>query len=233
MAGFLDSLWEIVFPTPRICPLCQKKQSKLCICSDCMKKLAKYNQEHKHCERCGSFGVSENNCQNHRLWPEYLVSNKSLWPYQDEYRRVILDFKFHRQPWLAELLAELLVPLADSEGEIVIPVPISKERLNERGFNQSALLAENIAKQLNIPYAVDVLLKTKNTPRQSSLRYYERQKSLEGALSISKPEKIIGKKIILVDDVCTSGATLMACAKILHEYSQNEIYALTVCGGVC
>ena len=229
--GIIDSLWEIIFPTPRICPLCQKKQSTLMICEECQEKLATYYANHERCARCGTFGTNEKNCPNHQNWPDYLKSNKSLWPYSDEYRQVLLSFKFKAQPWLAQMLGKMLADLADGQGEIVIPVPISRERLAERGFNQSAVLAKEIAKTLELPYADNVLLKIKNTPKQSSLSRSARQENLNNALAIKHPEKISGKKIILVDDICTTGATLAACAEILHQYSGEDIYALTVCNG--
>lgn len=228
----VSKLWEIVFPTPRICPLCEKKQSKLMICEDCQQKLATYQREHQHCARCGTFGVDETNCSNHRHWPNYLCNNKSLWPYQDEYRQVLLSFKFRGQPWLAQMLGQMLAMIAEQEGEVVIPVPISRQRLQERGFNQSALLAKEIAKTLELPYIDNVLLKVKNTPKQSSLPREARLKNLNDAFLIKHPEKIRGKKIILVDDICTTGTTLASCAKVLHEYSQADIFALTVCNGI-
>ncbi len=229
--GILDALWEIIFPTPRICPLCQKKQSTLMICEDCRKKLADYYNEHERCERCGTFGTTAEKCPNHQSWPAYLVSNKSLWPYTDEYRQVLLSFKFKAQPWLAQMLGKMLADLAEPGEKIIIPVPISRERLAERGFNQSAVLAKEIAKALELDYADNVLLKIKNTPKQSSLSRNARLENLNNALAIKHAEKIKGKKIILVDDICTTGATLAACAQILHTYSEEEIFALTVCSG--
>ena len=230
--SFSESLWEMIFPSPRICPLCEKKQSELMICEECREKLASFYAEHLRCARCGTFGTNEEHCLNHQNWPPYLKNNKSLWPYEKEYRQVLLSFKFRAQPWLAQMLGSMLADLADKSGEIVIPVPISKERLAERGFNQSALLAKEIAKNLNLPYADNVLVKIKNTPNQSTLSREERRNNLNDALSIKHPEKIKGKKIILVDDICTTGATLAACAQILHEYSGEDIFALTVCNGV-
>lgn len=202
------------------------------ICEDCQQKLATYQREHQHCARCGTFGVDETNCSNHRHWPNYLCNNKSLWPYQDEYRQVLLSFKFRGQPWLAQMLGQMLAMIAEQEGEVVIPVPISRQRLQERGFNQSALLAKEIAKTLELPYIDNVLLKVKNTPKQSSLPREARLKNLNDAFLIKHPEKIRGKKIILVDDICTTGTTLASCAKVLHEYSQADIFALTVCNGI-
>ena len=167
----LDSLWEILFPTPRICVLCQKKQPQIGVCPDCQKKLAEYKKNTLRCKRCGTFGVSEAICPNHRNWPQFLKNNQSLWPYFGEYRRLLLNFKFKGQPWLAEALAHLMAPLV-SKGDIIIPVPISAERLKERKFNQSALLAKYLAQETGIEYAEDVLLKIKNTPRQSTLHHF-------------------------------------------------------------
>ena len=227
----LDSLWEILFPTPRICVLCKKKQPQIGVCPDCQKKLAEYKKNTLRCKRCGTFGVSEAICPNHRNWPQFLKNNQSLWPYFGEYRRLLLNFKFKGQPWLAEALAHLMAPLV-SKGDIIIPVPISAERLKERKFNQSALLAKYLAQETGIEYAEDVLLKIKNTPRQSTLHYNERQKNLQGALMVQNEQKIAGKDIILVDDICTTGATILACAEILHKYSHKDIYGITLCNGI-
>lgn len=229
--GILDSLWEMIFPTPRICILCKKKQEQIGICPACREKLAAYRQNHCRCSRCGTFGVTEENCPNHRKWPQYLKSNQSLWPYYGEYRKTLLEFKFKGQPWLAEALAKQMAPLV-TKGDIIIPVPISAERLKERKFNQSALLAKYLARETGLEYAENVLIKIKNTPRQSTLSYAERQKSLQGALAVKNEQKIIGKDIILVDDICTTGATILTCAQILHEQTKGDIYGITLCSGI-
>lgn len=123
---------------------------------------------------------------------------------------------------------------------IVIPIPLSKKRYRERGFNQAELIAEYIAKKLDASLVTNVLIKIKDSPKQSEAKDWdERLKNIEGCFAVVKPELITGKNIILVDDVFTSGATMNEAIKILRNPTSlselrgaptkvGEIIALTV-----
>ncbi|KKR02634.1 MAG: Phosphoribosyltransferase [Candidatus Yanofskybacteria bacterium GW2011_GWA1_39_13] len=115
---------------------------------------------------------------------------------------------------------------------LLIPVPLHLRRLNWRGFNQSELLAKNISDTFQMEMAVDVVERTINaTPQADIKEREERLKNLNGIFRIKNKEKIIGREVLLVDDVCTTGATLNECAKILKAGGASRVVALVVARG--
>jgi len=112
--------------------------------------------------------------------------------------------------------------------DIIISVPISKKRNKERGYNQSFLIAKEISKQLNIKIVNDCLYKNKNIIEQSKLGKEERKENIQGVYSILNSEKIKNKKIVLVDDIFTTGSTANECCKMLREADVKEIAVLTI-----
>ncbi len=114
-------------------------------------------------------------------------------------------------------------------GFIVIPIPLSKKRLRERGFNQAELIAKYVAEKFNLPIVQDVLIKIKDSPKQSEAKNYkERLKNVEGCFAVKNPELIKGKNIILVDDVFTSGATVKEAIKNLKIARIKKVIVFTV-----
>jgi len=108
-------------------------------------------------------------------------------------------------------------------------MPLHKNREEKRGFNQSELLSEEISKILTLPIINGAILRIKETKPQAELRGWEQRKvNMEKSFSVSNPEKIAGKNIILVDDVCTSGATANEAVKTLKENGAKKIIVLVV-----
>ena len=112
--------------------------------------------------------------------------------------------------------------------DTIIPVPISKQRKKERGYNQSELIAEELAYNMNIQYNRYCLLKIKNITEQSKLNKEERQKNIQGVYRIKKSELLKDKKILLIDDIYTTGSTVNECCKILRYAQPEKIGVLTV-----
>jgi ComF family protein len=112
---------------------------------------------------------------------------------------------------------------------IVIPIPLHKNRQRERGFNQAELLGKIISEKLNLVMRRDLLVRVKETKNQAELKNWkDRKKNLEKSFAVTAPEIIRKKNIILVDDVCTSGATIEEAAKTLKESGTRKIIALVV-----
>ncbi|HRF10333.1 MAG TPA: ComF family protein, partial [Xanthobacteraceae bacterium] len=127
--------------------------------------------------------------------------------------------------WMARTGGEIL-----QECDALIPVPLHWTRLFQRRFNQSAALAQAIARQKNIAVIDDVLLRVRATPPQVGLAREERARNVHGAFSIAQAEraKVKGKRIVLVDDVLTTGATANACARVLRRAGAARIDVLTL-----
>lgn len=110
----------------------------------------------------------------------------------------------------------------------MIPVPLHRARKRERGFNQSEILAEGISQVLDRTTLNTVLKRKRNTKDQTHLNVQQRKENVEGAFVVAHPDKVMGKMIILVDDVMTTGATLNECAKMLLEAGAIRIFAVTL-----
>jgi len=128
---------------------------------------------------------------------------------------------------LAELLTDYL-RLNPLPGEAIVPVPLHSRRLKERGYNQSGLLAKELGKLTNLPVIQDCLIRIKEArPQVKASDVKERRSNVANAF-ICQNEKISGKQIILVDDVCTSGATLESCASALKSKGAIMVWGLTL-----
>ncbi|MHB9034435.1 MAG: ComF family protein [Anaerolineae bacterium] len=130
---------------------------------------------------------------------------------------------------LAAPLADLLFTTFQMHGiscDLIIPVPLHRARLRERGYNQSVLLAVGLAERTGIPAMESALLRTKNTPAQVGLSREQRHQNMHGAFR--SMQSLNGRNILLIDDVCTTGATLEACAEVLVASGAHSVQALTL-----
>ena len=110
----------------------------------------------------------------------------------------------------------------------IIPVPISKKRYKERGYNQSLLIANEISKQTNLELVNNCLIKTKNIIEQSKLNKEDRQQNIQGVYSIQNEEIITNKKVLLIDDIYTTGSTVNECSKMLQQARPERIGVLVL-----
>lgn len=147
--------------------------------------------------------------------------------YTDEARKLVLAFKHGHRIALASLLArQMLARLPLLEGDwLVVPVPLHRWRLWRRGFNQSALLADEIARARGLDLLVDGLVRTRATPPLGELGRKQRAQVLQGAIAVNtaRAERLKGAQVLLVDDVMTSGATTTACLKVLRKAGADKV----------
>jgi ComF family protein len=142
--------------------------------------------------------------------------------------RAIVRLKYEARPDLARPLGDLLFRALASQGPslkeaVVVPVPLHPSRLAERGFNQSALFARRIARQLGAPFAPRVLARRRDTPRQANLHRDARLANVAGAFLARQPQRVQARTVLLVDDVCTTGATLEACSSALVDAGARSV----------
>lgn len=152
--------------------------------------------------------------------------------YEGVIRECIHALKYENNQALGEMFSEWLVDLVrDFQWQIdmVIPVPLSTQRVQQRGYNQSALIAKPVALKLEVIYAPFGLKRIRNTPSQVGLSAQERHTNVEGAFQ-ANPKVVEGKHVLLVDDVSTTGATIGACAAALKVAKSTDVYCLTVAG---
>ncbi len=146
--------------------------------------------------------------------------------YEGALREVIHFYKFNRIKRLAAPLSELLCSMDLPAADVIAPVPLSKKRLKERGFNQSLIPARKLSSKLNITLSENLLIKTRDTIPQSMMTKRDRLKSLKGAFRVSVA--LDNSKVILVDDVLTTGATLNHCSLALLEAGAKEVYGVVI-----
>ena len=151
--------------------------------------------------------------------------------------RAILLLKFENIDPLGKLFARWLAQLAMDGGpafqaDVVVPVPLHRQRERERGYNQAALIAKPLAKLLGLPYKSVLLTRTRPRPDKHLLSCEERWESVRGAFATRPGSQVDNLRVLLVDDVMTSGATLDSCAKTLREAGARSVIGLTVARAV-
>jgi ComF family protein len=140
----------------------------------------------------------------------------------------IHQLKYRNAFAVAEPLGMLMVDAWSkwqTDVDVVIPVPLHMQRQKKRGYNQSALLVEVFCRELSLTSNLQILFRTRKTPPQVGLSAKERRTNVKGAFTVQNPQFIKGGNILLVDDVCTTGATLMAAAEVLHAAGANTVSA--------
>jgi ComF family protein len=160
--------------------------------------------------------------------------SRSMGIYDKVLKKSIHLFKYYREKKLAKPLGKLMVDYLlknnefENELDLIIPVPLHKNDLKRRGFNQSVLLGKVIGDYFSIPVRESVLIKKKLTSFQVNLSKKEREKNILRAFSVEKPEEIKGKNILILDDVFTTGATVEECAKELMKARAKNVFVLTL-----
>jgi ComF family protein len=131
-------------------------------------------------------------------------------------------------PFLASKMAEeALRRLGEGPADRVLPVPLHPTRLRERTFNQAELLADAVARRMGIPCEKELLIRCRPTRPQAELTREERSRNVRGAFDLRRGSSLKGQRLILVDDVLTTGATAEACAKLLKSAGTRSVWAVT------
>jgi ComF family protein len=172
-------------------------------------------------------------CQSCLTEPPPYSLHRSCGKYEGVLKDIILLFKFNGKKVLGEKLAYFAYRVLKANkkllnSEIIIPVPLHPKREKERGFNQSEILGYELARLTNKKFIKNVLIKIKNTPPQSILDFKERRKNVKGVFLVKNNSFIYKKNILLIDDVYTSGFTIIECSKVLKKAGAKEIFAFTL-----
>jgi ComF family protein len=162
---------------------------------------------------------------------------RSFGVYEGALARAIVLLKFECIEPLGEWFARQLqsIVLANEaclEADVVVPVPLHRNRQKERGFNQVELFARPLASLLGLPFKPVLLMRTRPRPEKHLLRYEERWEAVRGAFAMKRDGRVDNLRVLLLDDVMTTGATLDACAKALREAGASSVLGLTVARAV-
>ncbi len=161
--------------------------------------------------------------------PSYTKA-RSLFAYVPPLRDAIRLFKYHRKVVLAEDLGNLMMQAFEPfpEVDVLMAVPLFPTRLREREFNQALLLADRVNRRLRLPLSQDNLVRIRQQPSQTELTRAARLKNLRRTFTVLRPKEVAGKRILLIDDVMTTGTTVNECAKVLRRAGASDVYVCTL-----
>lgn len=156
-----------------------------------------------------------------------------LFRYESLVRKLILRYKFSNKAYLNHFFANRIAENEENrkllkQYDMIIPVPMHKKKMQKRGYNQTELVANELEKSLRIPARKDILSKVVNTTTQSKLGGKARQSNIQHAFFIQNDIEVEDKKIILLDDIYTTGATSEECSRVLKEAGASEILVLVL-----
>ena len=193
------------------------------------------------CERCGLPQAGEITtkfeCQNCRETELHFRAARSAVVANEFMLDLIHRYKYQRELWFEPFLADLLVraagPVLAREGcDLIVPVPLHPAKRREREFNQAEHLGKRLSRSTKIPLNTKLLKRVKPTQTQTLLTREQRAANVQRAFALRPSAKLAGGRVVLVDDVFTTGATTSACAKILLAAGADDICVWTVARGV-
>ena len=210
------------------------------LCWDCRGALAVISAP--FCSVCGEpvYGSIDHDyvchgCVTHP--PGYRRARAAI-HYDDHGKRLVIQFKYNQALWLQSLLVELLASAlqshyADEAYDGLCAVPLHPVKRRERGYNQSMLLARALSRRVGIPLLGQrSLRRVRPTPSQTRLTARQRLTNVKGAFATSRPDEWTGKRLLIVDDVMTTGATVGACARVLMDAGARSVDVITVARGM-
>lgn len=156
-----------------------------------------------------------------------------IFKYGGPIREELIKYKFDEKSYSYKMFANLFlkdekIKEKIKEYDLIIPVPISKSRLKQRGYNQTELIAKDISRKTKIDYIKNVLYKKQNNVPQSSLNREQRQMNAKGMYEIKNQDLIYNKSILIFDDIYTTGSTVNECSKVLMKAKPKEIGVITI-----
>ncbi len=231
-----ELLLDLIYP--RRCPVCDNVlpfRGGL-ICKACAGELETVSEP--SCRKCGRrlFSETAEYCRDCLSVSHTFDRCISAFIYNDAMQRSIFRFKYGNRKEYAHFFVQSMARIGGREikalrPEALIPVPLHKKRLFERGFNQAELLAKGLSKELGIPVITGLLERRKNTAPQKMLSREARRKNLKKAFQLSSCDVKL-KRVIVIDDIYTTGSTLDEIAFLLKGAGVQEVYGFTLCSGV-
>ena len=216
----LKQLINLVFPIK--CIFCGELlgfDNKVSICNECYGKIPFFDD------------------RVYELGPLYSFDNCiCLCEYSGIIKDAIKRYKFYNKPayyrTFGKLLADKIMRVTTADKiDIIISIPLNKDRQNQRGYNQSYLISNYISKLLKISEKSYALGKVRNTGVQSLMNRNLRAANVEGAYKVLYPEKVKGRRVFLIDDILTTGSTLSECSRVLKESGAVEVTAVAIASG--
>ena len=216
------------FISPRLCVVCGERlaPTERSICSVCMLHLPRTTYQFS----------PDDNPMAQLFWHLTPVERAAALLYYEphsELARIIYDLKYHERPDIGEDMGRLManeMQLAHyfDDIDVLLPVPLSRKRLRQRGYNQSEQLAIGISDIIHLPIVNKALRRKHFVKSQTRLSRHERQENVEDMFELRDSSQLEGKHVLLIDDICTTGATLIACIDALRNIPGIRLSVLTL-----
>ncbi len=229
MNSFINIIEKLFFPWDTCCNGCKsEKVYQYGLCENCFRSLTK--PEGSRCEICldkiNTAGLCKS-CLEKK--PDYICLYCAFL-FENLGRKLIHEFKFRNKRYLKHLFAALCAEAVPKEiwekCTLLIPVPLSKKRYRQRGYNQAELLARELSIRYNIPVNTSILYKHEGEKQMALLNKEERRKNIKGLYAANGTLK--NQTVLLIDDIVTTGETLRACAAQLKKAGAEAIYCLAI-----
>ncbi|MCM1083019.1 MAG: ComF family protein [Clostridium sp.] len=230
-----DKVLNLVYPPS--CALCGDLLSKgeRYICTACDVLLPRVTEP--TCFKCGK-EISDDEaelCEDCLRHERSFVRGFPAMNYDETFQESIAAFKYHGKKDYGKYFAYEIArsrgrDIVEAGPEVLIPIPLHKKKLRKRGYNQAEVVARELGQRLGIPVDDKILIRTVNTLPQKRLNNVERENNLKKAFH-SHQKRVKYNKVMLVDDIYTTGATVEACTKVLHNIGVKDIYYTSICIG--
>lgn len=211
-----EKFLNLIFPN--VCGFCNKI-NKNSLCINCGQKLEKYK-----------INCIKNHTNDRSKYFDYLFCALK---YENFVRDKIILYKFYEQSYLYKTFVKIIIKNKKIYRflklyDIIISVPMTETKKKIRGYNQSELIAKELAKSLGLIFAKDILVKVKETQTQSTLSKTQRKNNIKGAFQVLDKTKIENKKVVLIDDIYTTGNTVNECSRMLKKAGAKQIVVVTI-----
>ena len=217
--------WVIDLALPPRCPGCGTITGQPhSFCADCWTGIEWLGDS--GCQSCGLplAATDIETCAGCLAKPPVIFRTRAAVAYGDATRGLPLRLKYSRKVAMAKTMARLMRPLIDASGDpLLVPVPLHRSRLWTRGFNQAALLAGELARLANADHDPFVLRRAKRTAALKGMSPQQRKREVAGAFTVDAKAGLAGRKVILVDDVLTTGSTANGCARALRKAGADRV----------
>lgn len=225
MMNILTDLWRLLFP--QCCQLCGKRLShgERVLCSACLAGLPRTH-----------FHRKKENAVERNFWGKFPIERATSFLYYTkggDVRQLLYELKYHGNKEVGEVMgrimaAELLSSRFFEGVDLIIPVPLHWRKERQRGYNQSECVARGISDITALPVYTHLMVRDRYTETQTHKGQYERWENVRNLFVCSSPELLENKHVLLVDDVLTTGATIVSCADALHNISGLRVSVLTL-----
>lgn len=239
ITNLYDSLLTLIYPQAcQICGNSVEMHADGYVCRNCWERTHVFGGGEILCHKCGAFlktGISDFKTFCHRCDGDFFDAARAVGTYDKALLVSVLNLK--HTPFIPQRLKKLFAAAflnADfRDMSRIIPVPLSEKRFSERGFNQASLLGKFLAGQISVKFdEISLRRKIHTEKHRAGMDRKTRVESVKNAFEVTAPRLIENERILLVDDVFTSGATVSSCAKVLKEKGAEKVYVLTIAHAV-